>query len=50
MTRCHHCQGRFGLIRHYIGRLAFCSQKCKRAYQVQRDNTIRWLGFLGGRA
>jgi len=34
MKRCHCCQERFGLIRHYYDRLQFCSAICVASYRA----------------
>jgi hypothetical protein len=34
MKRCHCCQERFGLIRHYYDRRQFCSAICVASYRA----------------
>jgi hypothetical protein len=60
MKRCHCCQERFGLIRHYHGRLQFCSAICIASYRAAarqaaeervRDAKSRgWLALFGATA
>jgi hypothetical protein len=40
MKRCHSCEGRFGLIRHYYNRHHFCRPKCVAAYQQKLQRLI----------
>lgn len=53
MKRCHCCQGRFGLIRHYYNRLQFCRTTCVAAYRARLERQIaekkRRAGFLAVR-
>jgi hypothetical protein len=48
--RCHQCEGRFGLVRHYLltftGYLHFCSKKCVEAHKTERDDNVARLRFL----
>ena len=41
--RCAICDGRFGLIRHYVCRTSLCSRKCADRFKVRRDEDRRWL-------
>jgi hypothetical protein len=49
MKRCSQCGSRFGLVKHYHYRLAFCSGRCKRLYlaeavlRARRAVFFRWL-------
>ena len=36
-NHCAVCGGKFGLIRHYSWRTAFCSQRCKHHFKDRRD-------------
>jgi hypothetical protein len=38
--RCHCCEGRFGLIRHYYNRLQFCRTTCVAAYRARLEQQI----------
>ena len=38
--RCHCCEGRFGLIRHYYYRLQFCRAKCLATYRARLERQI----------
>lgn len=40
MKRCYHCQGPFGLIRHYDNRQQFCRPKCVTIYRAERRQLI----------
>lgn len=41
--RCAVCGGKFGLIRHYSWRSAFCSKKCAHRFKLRRDSDRKWL-------
>jgi len=41
MKRCHRCEGRFGLIRHYYNRLQFCRTGCVAAYRARLEQQIQ---------
>ena len=43
---CAICDGRFGLIRHYSWRTAFCSKKCANRFKVRQEGDRRWLHRL----
>lgn len=43
---CAICDGRFGLIRHYSWRTAFCSKKCVNRFKVRQEDDRRWLHRL----
>jgi hypothetical protein len=49
-TRCAHCGGKFGLIRHRWFRNQFCSKRCQEKFLAKlvqdRDRVQRWLDFL----
>jgi hypothetical protein len=40
VTRCHQCEGSFGLIRHRYVLRQFCSKECLHEYQLERDRTV----------
>jgi hypothetical protein len=41
MKRCHACQERFGLIRHYYNHLQFCSAICVASYRAALHASAR---------
>jgi hypothetical protein len=41
--RCAICEGKFGLIRHYSWRTAFCSKKCADRFKARREDDRRFL-------
>jgi hypothetical protein len=41
--RCAICDGRFGLVRHYVCRSALCSRKCAERFRLRRNDDRRWL-------
>jgi hypothetical protein len=41
--RCAICDGRFGLVRHYSWRTAFCSRKCADRFKTRQEDDLRWL-------
>ena len=41
--RCAMCGGKFGLIRHYSWRSAFCSKKCAGRSKLRRESDRNWL-------
>lgn len=49
MKRCHHCLGKFGLIRHRWGFKHFCSRACKNrhlyelALKLAQHRYLAWL-------
>lgn len=45
-TRCAVCDGKFGLVRHYSCRAAFCSKKCVDRFRVRRESDRNWVGWL----
>jgi hypothetical protein len=44
--RCAICDGKFGLIRHYSWRTAFCSKKCADRFKTRQEGDRRWLRRL----
>jgi hypothetical protein len=44
--RCAICDGKFGLIRHYSCRTAFCSKKCADRFKTRWERDRRWLRRL----
>lgn len=42
-NHCAVCGGKFGLVRHYSWRTAFCSQRCKHHFKSRRDGNRKWL-------
>lgn len=45
-NECPNCQGKFGLMRQYLGRISFCCKNCKyeyvlRQYLLVRDERMR---------
>lgn len=43
---CAVCGGRFGLIRYYYWRTAFCSKKCVECFKTRREADHKWLRWL----
>jgi hypothetical protein len=41
--RCAICDGKFGLVRHYSWRTAFCSKKCADRFKTRREDDRRFL-------
>ena len=41
VTRCHGCEGSFGLIRHRYSLRQFCSKECLHEYQLERERAVR---------
>jgi hypothetical protein len=41
--RCAICHGRFGLIRYYSWRTAFCSKRCRDRFKGRQELHLRWL-------
>jgi hypothetical protein len=41
--RCSICGGKFGLVRYYSWRTAFCSRKCTDRFKTRQDGDRRWL-------
>jgi hypothetical protein len=46
-ARCALCDGKFGLIRYYCCRTAFCSGKCVEHFRFRRESDSRWLWRFG---
>jgi hypothetical protein len=44
--RCAICDGKFGLIRHYSWRTAFCSKNCADRFKTRQQGDRRWLRRL----
>jgi hypothetical protein len=48
--RCHHCNGRFGLIRHRFALKHFCSKRCLDGYKTRTERRIlrikEWANIL----
>jgi hypothetical protein len=44
--RCSICDGKFGLVRHYSFRAAFCSRKCADRFKTRQEGDHRWLRRL----
>jgi hypothetical protein len=40
---CAICGGKFGLVRYYSWRAAFCSKKCLGRFRARRERDRRWL-------
>jgi hypothetical protein len=41
--RCAICEGKFGLVRYYSWRTAFCSKKCADRFKTRREGDRRFL-------
>jgi hypothetical protein len=41
--RCAICDGKFGLVRYYSWRTAFCSKKCADRSKARQEGDRRWL-------
>jgi hypothetical protein len=46
VKRCHHCGGRFGLIRHRHFTLQFCTARCLEIWKRGRSDRARQYRFL----
>jgi hypothetical protein len=44
--RCVVCDGRFGLVRHYVWHRPLCSRKCVDRFRARRASDGNWLGWL----
>ena len=47
-NHCAVCGGKFGLIRHYSWRTAFCSRRCKHHFKDRRDGDHKLRRMLRG--
>jgi hypothetical protein len=45
-ARCAACDGKFGLIRHYLWRTALCSMRCVDRFTARRESNRNWVGWL----
>jgi hypothetical protein len=45
-ARCAVCDGKFGLVRYYSWRTAFCSKKCVDRFRDRRASDRNWLPWL----
>jgi hypothetical protein len=45
-NRCAFCEGKFGLIRHYRWRTAFCSKRCIGCFKARRTEDRNFLRRL----
>jgi hypothetical protein len=49
-SRCYQCNGRFGLVRHRLGLMQFCSTRCLSQYKADIERTTSrvkdWVHFL----
>jgi len=45
-NRCAACGGKFGLVRHYSWRTAFCSKRCAERSKTREEGNRRWLRSL----
>jgi hypothetical protein len=45
-TRCAVCDGKFGLVRHYLWRTALCSKNCVDRFRARRESDRNWVGWL----
>jgi len=52
-NRCHHCNGRFGLVRHRLAHRQFCSKACVAQYRAdsarEASRFTAWTHFLTGK-
>jgi hypothetical protein len=46
MKRCHHCGGRFGLVRHRHYTLQFCTARCLEIWKRVQSERARQYQFL----
>jgi hypothetical protein len=46
MKRCHHCGGKFGLVRHRHYTLQFCTARCLEIWTRVQSNKVRQERFL----
>lgn len=47
-NRCAICEGKFGLVRHYCWRTAFCSRKCADRFQARRADDPQLVAPAAG--
>lgn len=55
MSRCAHCEGKFGMVRHYayyimglfIHKLMFCSEDCANRYEAEKRRKRQSQQFNG---
>jgi hypothetical protein len=45
-TRCAVCNGKFGLVRHYVWRTPLCSRACVDRFRSRRESDRVWLSWL----
>jgi hypothetical protein len=45
-TRCAFCDGKFGLVRHYLWRTPHCSKKCVDRFRTRRESDRNWVSWL----
>jgi hypothetical protein len=45
-TRCAVCDGKFGLVRHYVWRTPLCSRVCVDRFRFRREGDRVWLSWL----
>jgi hypothetical protein len=43
--RCAICDGKFGLVRYYSWRTAFCSKRCAGRFKARQEGDRRWILF-----
>jgi len=47
-VRCPICDGRFGLMRHYCWKTAFCSERCVGRFKARQNDDRKWLSCPSG--
>src|SRR5215468_8351274 len=45
-ARCAVCDGKFGLVRHYLWRTPLCSKKCVDRFRTRRESDRNWVSSL----
>ena len=45
-TRCAVCDRKFGLVRYYSWRTAFCSKRCVDRFRTRRESDRSWVRWL----
>jgi hypothetical protein len=45
-TRCAVCNGKFGLVRHYVWRTPLCTRACVDRFRCRRENDRVWLSWV----
>ena len=46
-TRCAVCNGKFGLVRHYVWRTPLCTRACVDRFRCRWESDRVWLSWVG---